>query len=1817
MAEIANAWISILPDTSKIAPEIKKAFSSTMPDVEKSGGAIGSKLGGAVKKTFTAGFATASVAAIGAVGTAMTKGFGRLTAIENAEAKLKGLGNSAETVSGVMDNAMAAVKGTAHGLGEAASTAAGMVAAGIKPGQELEQVLKTVGDTAAIAGRDMQDVGVIFGSVAARGKLQGDDMLQLMESGIPVLQLLAKETGKTSAEVSDMVSKGQIDFATFERAMRSGVGGAALEMGNTVQGALANLGSAMGRVGATVLGPVFSATPKLLTGITTAVDGLTESLKPAAEQVGKILAPAFETIGAKIAGSAPFIETFGQKLGDVAVKIATIAVDPAVWDKLGSVFSSLTGNVSSLWPAITNLATSFLSVASSISPAVWSALVAVLNAVAPVIENVLVPVLEKVAAIAKENPGLVQAMVVSFLGMKAIGAVAGPIGTTVTVLKNLSGAVKFVSTAFKGGGIASGLVNIMGGARSANPVIASLGKGVGRFTKVLATVGKFVTPLVRILGTVVRFVNPWVAAFTLAAAALTWFFTKTELGQSIWQKFVDGIKIGVDWVVEKFNVVKTAVGELFTAFKGGDDGYGALSSLFGEDKAQVIVNAVATVGDAMRNLWAGIQSAWTAAGTFLSGVWTGVLKPIFDGISTVLQTLGGIVFTVFATPFILGWNALSATISFVWGSILQPVFSWIGGQLQLLGSLFQVWWGQVVKPAWDAFGAGIRFVIDTMILPAWEAIKFSLQNMGTWFSLVWTTLIKPAWDAVGLGIRWTIDTIIKPAFEGMKAAVNAIGAAITFAWTTFIKPAWDALGAGIRFVVDTIVKPAFEGIKIALSALGNAFSFAWNSLIKPVWDAFAAGIRFVIDSIVKPAFEALKAAVRVVGDAFSTVWNGVIKPAWTALGTGIRAVVDSVVKPAFDGMRTALKTVGDFFTSIVSSIKSTWGSLRSALAQPINFMINTVYNRGIRVAWNAAGEFLPDLKPAPSISGIPEYRSGGRITGPGTGTSDDVLMWGSNGEHMLTAKEVIKAGGHNAIYFMRDLIASGTPFRWDGGKFLSENRKSVSAFGAAVRQKGIGNVSDNGLYSMLPKYKKGGEIRPMWETQLENGHRAAKMRNGNPYTWGHEDCSGYMSMIADAIINGGNGVRRWATGSFPGGQPWVKGLGKGFSVGVHDNPGGPGGGHTAGTLTGVGPYATVNVESGGSHGNVAYGGPAAGADHPQFAGKHPGLFHLAIGADGAFESAGGPSPAAMIMKLKEKIREIFSKVVDPVESSIASSVGTPPPEFYAAVPAFTKKIKDLSIDKLMGIVENLSSLLAGAYNKARELTSIVIPSFLRDTGGWLPTGLSLVRNETGKPEAVLNWAQFQELNKLLENVDWAAAEQAGHSAAAKEFASSFGVDEADSFNPHIVGMAIGKELGTTAAGSALGLFGLSELVDVATSLDNKWQTAWKEHLNPKKDSEALEATKTAEAAEESPATASDTATAASTDATSVVDSDVKSIQPVTVKSEEVTVTQVPAKKAPKVAQDIDGRVVTLNKLPDLASTPKGPDGYAKGIVQAALARRLPEKGAMIGMATALVESGDPLRMWANRAVPESLKYHHDAIGSDHDSVGLFQQRNNGAWGTVADRMDPKRSAGMFFDVMLRKFPRWQSMNPGAVAQGVQVSAFPDRYATKMNRGLQLVKQTGLYDQGGWLPHRGLSVNLSGKPEPVLTHSQWGDVGTMIREMPQLIRGIDRLIPELADIAATGDFKGTSGLVHEDSPLVIGALQSHRMVRAYAATLAQEAGLVSSGSGGTFNITLEGDAASMDAVEGLITELDDKIEGVRLQVQRSREAGVLSGLSMMV
>lgn len=134
---------------------------------------------------------------------------------------------------------------------------------------------------------------------------------------------------------------------------------------------------------------------------------------------------------------------------------------------------------------------------------------------------------------------------------------------------------------------------------------------------------------------------------------------------------------------------------------------------------------------------------------------------------------------------------------------------------------------------------------------------------------------------------------------------------------------------------------------------------------------------------------------------------------------------------------------------------------------------------------------------------------------------------------------------------------------------------------------------------------------------------------------------------------------------------------------------------------------------------------------------------------------------------------------------------------------------------------------------------------------------------------------------------------------------------------------------------------------------------------------------------------------------------------------------------------------------------------AASIVAVGQQMGIPENGLVIALMTALQES--TLKMYANKTVPGSLGYPHDAVGQDHDSLGLFQQRPTAGWGSIAELMDAEYNAKAFFggpngpnkgspaglldNRQWGDMPAgsWESLPLGVAAQRVQVSAFPDAY----------------------------------------------------------------------------------------------------------------------------------------------------------------------------
>ncbi|GHJ56217.1 hypothetical protein Nm8I071_55240 [Nonomuraea sp. TT08I-71] len=105
---------------------------------------------------------------------------------------------------------------------------------------------------------------------------------------------------------------------------------------------------------------------------------------------------------------------------------------------------------------------------------------------------------------------------------------------------------------------------------------------------------------------------------------------------------------------------------------------------------------------------------------------------------------------------------------------------------------------------------------------------------------------------------------------------------------------------------------------------------------------------------------------------------------------------------------------------------------------------------------------------------------------------------------------------------------------------------------------------------------------------------------------------------------------------------------------------------------------------------------------------------------------------------------------------------------------------------------------------------------------------------------------------------------------------------------------------------------------------------------------------------------------------------------------------------------------------------------AKAIIAATKKAGLPERAAVISIATSLQESK-----------LENLGHLGDR--NDHDSLGLFQQRPSSGWGTPEQITNPEYSTLAFLKG-LKQVDGWQDMPLTEAAQTVQVSAYPDAYA---------------------------------------------------------------------------------------------------------------------------------------------------------------------------
>ncbi|WP_312981088.1 tape measure protein [Corynebacterium sp.] len=1128
--EIASAYVSLSADTRQIPKDVRKALGQAEGAASSSGQSIGQKISSGLGKTLKRGALTGGAAAGAALGMSLKKGFDRLSAIEQSEAKLTGLGHSTESVAKIMDNALGSVKGTAYGLGDAASVAAGMVAAGIKPGKELEGVLKTMGDTAAIAGRDLTDVGLIFQSVAAKGKLQGDDMLQLMSSGIPVLQLLGDELGKTSEEVSDMVSNGEIDFATFEKAMKKGMGGAALEAGKTFKGSMDNMGAAMGRLGEIILKGAFNKAPEVIGRVTEGIDFLGGKIKEVQAYVsgdpvrieeafgveGAInVPPIYDTIAntiykaqdalTKLAGAGELFFTgdfhggIRKKLGveedsklvDDILNIRDVFVD---WgERVGNVFRELADLAKQLAPSFGSIAASLGKATAKVSAATWEALLRIVEALAPVLEKVLVPAFGTLAQTMEDHPKLVEALVFAFGGLKVIKFVLGPIGKLGGTLKGLSSGFKVlkgtlgiggkggtnIARAIQGFGKTAGEAAPKGSLLSKS--LSGLTKTSGGFAKVGTIFGKFSSGLAKmvakgglskVIGLFGKFALkavPIVGVLSAVYEALKWFFTKTETGKKVFEGLKNVLSNVWNWIKDKF----------VTGFEWASEKIGGVW-----DKVTETWNAAwQKISDFISDSWERLQTVWDTVGQpivdFIKGAWekvwygirvgANIVKAIFQVLWTAVQKLWENVGQPFVDRVKQGFEAL-------WNG-LKTVFEWIGN-------------------AWDWLWKGAQTVYNNYIVPVIDWIKGAFETLKGWLSTAWNW-IKDQWNNLWQAVKDAYGTYIQPVVDWVVDKFDQMKLMLQKAWWS-IKAYWHMLWATVRNywyqygqpIVDWIVDrfnwfkdkigEAFDTVKGFAQGLVDKIREKFNEVVDTV-----TGVK---DRILNAVSDAKDWLVETGKNIVRGLWDG-IKSMGSWLKDKLTGWVPDWVTGPFEGVLDI---------NSPSRVFAKYGVfIGQGLANGIESMGKKVEKATQAMADRVAGVEMPDVGVNMSANAEDIGRQRGLLDAArqelSTAFSED--EWSSSSTSQLFGGNV---GLGNAAVAAAGALGSAS--RGDSSGALESAEIAVEEAGAGIDEAVASSINPSIQSADLSMTEFGanvqatatGVVTPQWQGMASNVANAAK-----------------------------------------------------------------------------------------------------------------------------------------------------------------------------------------------------------------------------------------------------------------------------------------------------------------------------------------------------------------------------------------------------------------------------------------------------------------------------------------------------------------------------------------------------------------------------------------------------------------------------------------------------------------------------------------------------------------------------------------------------
>lgn len=992
MPLVGSVGVQVRPTFSGVQARVSREFTGAADHGAKT---FNSRFRGALRK----GVTVAGTAAAVGLGTALTRGFRRLTAIEDAQAKLRGLGHDAQSVEAIMADANAAVKGTAFGLDEAATAAASAVAAGVRPGADLQRTLTLMADAATIAGVGMDEMGAIINKVATADMMQMDVANQLMDAGIPILHLVGEEMGVTAEEARKLASEGKVSFEIFQNALENGLGGAAQRSGETLRGAFANSMAAIGRFGANLMSGVYPQVREFFNAFIDWMGPVEEMAEVWGTQLGEALASSVEWMKNNTGVLTRLTK---------AVGLATVA-----------------------WIGFTVAVRAYTAVKTATD---------VVRGFSLAMQGT-----EKAALLLANSGKSAQ------LGATAFSKLTAPMTAARSAAEGFRLAQQGVTT-----GLALGNPALRAGA-GFYKVYAPAANAAAAAQRAFNMATLNLRGAMAGLGAVMR-AHPLmtiVSVLAAAGAALTWFFTQTETGQRLWEQLTAAMQPVIDTVMPLLEAAMAAVKDaildltqaayplfeslitvvsefaaailptlvslgtsilnaLMPVFQAiGEymapmlsqlvEAFSPLVPMFVEAGQEIVAAFLPVVDQVMNELVPAFMELWSAL--------SGLLPMLIEALAPILPIL--------AQAFGLVLQSLAPIIPMLVSALVPVISSVVEGFTQLVGAILPLvpLLVEAIAPIIPLIVQGFTALLQAIlplvpmlvsalapivaqlatlfaeliaqllplavaiieaVIPAVLAILPAFVNLVTFVITSLIPVIQAILDVVVTVFR-ALAPVISAALKIVQGVIQTVTAVITGDW----RGAWNGIRKILSGAWDLMKAIVTGALQIIWSVLSNTLKVI-RSLWDSAWNAVASLLSWVWNNLIKPVFT-------VLGQYLQWVYNTYIRPVlryvmdrWGEMSSGLRSVYNKYIKPLLDRFGDAVNNLKSRFRSAVDGIKKAWDRVKSVTKAPVKFVIDTVINKGLIGGFNKLIGLLPGLKDKKlSPVKIKGFATGG-YTGPGS-----------------------------------------------------------------------------------------------------------------------------------------------------------------------------------------------------------------------------------------------------------------------------------------------------------------------------------------------------------------------------------------------------------------------------------------------------------------------------------------------------------------------------------------------------------------------------------------------------------------------------------------------------------------------------------------------------------------------------------------------------------------------------------------------------------------------------------------------------------------